>query len=81
MNKTIVWKFVEKDGLPEPDNYSLSGKEKTYFVVWLSGFGYGSYRGSYSDPTKLRWYLDFDAVGYEDEIIAYFEIPWYGEDE
>jgi len=78
------WINVEKDGLPEPD------ENKTYFVLYDSGSGFGSYdyefeisltNGSdghqHLKSTKLdskRWHLDFDGVGHEYTITDYFEI-------
>ena len=88
MKKIIVWKFVDKDGLPEPDL-----GEKDYFVVHSMGAGYATYEYEMEDikdnskygwhtirKENGRWYADFDTVGHENTIFAYFEILWYDEE-
>ena len=42
-NFLAEWKNVDKDGLPEPDG------DKEYFVVHLSGAGYGTYDYEFGD--------------------------------
>jgi len=73
MKKIIEWKFVHKDGLPEPN------RNKVYVITHPNGYGFGTYEKSY-EKTLNRWYLDFDSTGCGDDITAYFEIPWYDEE-
>jgi len=72
-DKTMEWVSVEECGLPKPDRLEY------YFVSYPSGYGYGTFHFDYDLKNKksldtCRWYLDFDAVGHEDEITHYMKI-------
>ena len=54
------------------------------FVIYPNGYGYGNYNDEYDwdrfgkllNTGKKKWYLDFDAVGYEDEITHWMKIEY-----
>lgn len=53
------------------------------FVLLTNGYGYGRYdyiydfaNKNYTKTDNKRWYLDFDAVGYEDEITHWMKIVY-----
>jgi len=77
---------VKEDGLPQPDDNKMyfivynSGcgygfyHEETESILLDKPNIYGG-RFEYRKTGRNRWYLDFDAVGHEEEVQTYFEIP------
>lgn len=86
---TIKLMDVEKDGLPEPDGNKIyfvvhpsgSGYGTYDYETQLVGYEQVEISGKnfklpiHKKTGKIRWYLDFDGVGHDDEINGYFEIP------
>ena len=70
------WISVKQYGLPRPD------KDQLYIIYHCNGgLGYGRYYFEYSidartylTDVEARWWLDFDAVGDEDNVLYYMEI-------
>jgi hypothetical protein len=88
---TIKVMDVETDGLPIPDsnknyyvlytsgdgvgtyNYDYALETDEYEDIVIDGRSL--HIPIYKKLETASWFLDFDSVGHEDEIITYFEIP------
>jgi hypothetical protein len=67
MNFIAEWKNVEKDGLPEPDS------NKTYFVLYDNGCGFGKY----NYDTEIIRLKEPNQFGYRFELFTKKEKRWW----